>query len=100
MACPWSGRARVGAVCHMSGNRQAQQVFDAGVLSLGLVVDGRQTTPDRNYARKAFQRATEWDPSMADAWLGRAAAGDLSREVTFNLYQAGAALGREQRRLG
>jgi len=84
----------------MSGNRQAQQIFDAGVLSLGLVVDGRQTAPDRNYARKAFQRATEWDPAMADAWLGRAAAGDLTREVMFNLYQTGTALGREQRRLG
>ncbi len=84
----------------MSGNRQAQQVFDAGVLSLGLVVDGRQTDPDLDYAKKAFQRATTWDPAMADAWLGRAAAGDLTRDVVFNLYSNVAALGREQRRLG
>ncbi|MBU3062983.1 type VII secretion AAA-ATPase EccA [Nocardia sp. NEAU-G5] len=84
----------------MSGNRQAQRVFDAGVMSLGLVVNGRQTTPDREYARKAFQHAAEWDPAMADAWLGRAAAGDLTHDVLFNLYRASSALGREQRRLG
>lgn len=84
----------------MSGNRQAQKVFDLGVLSLGLVVEGRQTTPDRDYARKAFQRASEWDPTMADAWLGRTAAGDVTHEVIGNLYRTGAALGREQRRLG
>ncbi|WP_429415775.1 type VII secretion AAA-ATPase EccA [Nocardia sp. GAS34] len=84
----------------MSGNLQAQRVFDAAVLSLGLVVDGRRTTPDRDYARKAFQRASEWDPTMADAWLGRTAAGDITHEVILNLYRSSAALGREQRRLG
>ncbi|WP_216893727.1 type VII secretion AAA-ATPase EccA [Nocardia alni] len=84
----------------MSARRQAQQVFDAGVLSLGLVVDGRQTTPDLEYAKKAFQRATQWDPAMADGWLGRAAAGELTPEVVFNIYRTSTALGREQRRLG
>lgn len=83
----------------MNGSR-AQQVFDAGVLSLGFVVNGQQSAPDREYARKAFQRATEWDPMMADAWLGRAAAGDVTREVLLELYRSRSALGREQRRLG
>ncbi|MET8876619.1 type VII secretion AAA-ATPase EccA [Nocardia sp. NPDC004604] len=85
----------------MSGVRQAQQVFDAGVLSLGLAVNGQQSTPDLEYAKKAFQRATEWDPSMADAWLGRTAAGEITREILFNLHRtSGSTLGREQRRLG
>ncbi|NUS45410.1 MAG: type VII secretion AAA-ATPase EccA [Mycobacteriaceae bacterium] len=85
----------------MSGNRQAQQVFDAGVLSLGLVVDGQESTRDLDYAKKAFQRATEWDPTMCDAWLGRAAAGDMTRDVLFNLHKtSGQTLFREQRRLG
>ncbi|MBF6351418.1 MULTISPECIES: type VII secretion AAA-ATPase EccA [Nocardia] len=85
----------------MSGIRQVQQVFDAGVLSLGLVVDGRESTRDLDYAKRAFTRVTEWDPDMCDAWLGRAAAGEVTREVLFNLHRtSGATLFREQRRIG
>lgn len=85
----------------MTGNRQAQRAFDAGVLSLGLAIDGQESTRDLEYAKLAFQRATEWDPGMCDAWLGRAAAGETTREVLFNLYKTSeATLFREQRRLG
>ena len=85
----------------MSGNRQAQRAFDAGVLSLGLSIEGQESTRDLEYAKLAFQRATEWDPGMCDAWLGRAAAGEITREVLFNLYKTSAdSLYREQRRLG
>ncbi|WP_054815816.1 type VII secretion AAA-ATPase EccA [Nocardia arizonensis] len=81
--------------------RQAQRAFDAGVLSLGLSIDGQESQRDQEYAKLAFQRATEWDPSMCDAWLGRAAAGELTREVLFNLHRTSVdSLGREQRRLG
>ncbi|WP_043647737.1 type VII secretion AAA-ATPase EccA [Nocardia thailandica] len=81
--------------------RQAQRAFDAGVLSLGLSIDGQETQRDQEYAKLAFQRATEWDPSMCDAWLGRAAAGEVTREVLFNLHRTSLdSLGREQRRLG
>ncbi|MEV0356822.1 type VII secretion AAA-ATPase EccA [Nocardia sp. NPDC050697] len=85
----------------MSGNRQAQRAFDAGVLSLGLVVDGQESTRDLEYAQLAFQRATEWDPAMCDAWLGRAAAGEVTPEVLANLHRTSTeTLYREQRRLG
>ncbi|RDI64505.1 type VII secretion AAA-ATPase EccA [Nocardia pseudobrasiliensis] len=85
----------------MTGNRQAQRAFDAGVLSLGLTIDGQESARDLDYAKLAFQRATEWDPTMCDAWLGRAAAGEITREVLFNLYKtSGSSLYREQRRLG
>jgi type VII secretion ATPase EccA len=85
----------------LSGIRQAQQIFDAGVLSLGIVVDGRESARDLDYAKRAFQRATEWDPDMCDAWLGRAAAGDMTRDVLFNLHKTSTTtLFREQRRLG
>jgi type VII secretion ATPase EccA len=81
--------------------RQAQQVFDAGVLSLGLTVDGQQSAKDLEYAKMAFRRATEIDPSMCDAWLGRAAAGEVTRDVLFNLHKTcGTSLMREQRRIG
>ncbi|WP_216894439.1 type VII secretion AAA-ATPase EccA [Nocardia alni] len=85
----------------MTGNRQAQRAFDAGVLSLGLTIDGQEATRDLDYAKLAFHRATEWDPTMCDAWLGLAAAGEVTREVLLNLYKtSGSTLQREQRRLG
>ncbi|MER7453419.1 type VII secretion AAA-ATPase EccA [Nocardia beijingensis] len=85
----------------MTGNRQAQRAFDAGILSLGLSIDGQESTRDLDYAKLAFQRATEWDPTMCDAWLGRAAAGEVTTEVLFNLYKTSTVtLYREQRRLG
>ncbi len=85
----------------MSNVRQAQRAFDAGVLSLGLSIDGQESTRNIEYAKLAFQRASEWDPTMCDAWLGRAATGDLSGEVLFNLYRTSTtSLFREQRRLG
>ncbi|MFC9438365.1 type VII secretion AAA-ATPase EccA [Nocardia sp. NPDC057030] len=85
----------------MSANRQAQQIFDAGVLSLGLMVDGQQAAKNLEYAKVAFRRATELDPEMCDAWLGRVAAGDVSQEVLRQLHRTSAtSLMREQRRLG
>jgi type VII secretion ATPase EccA len=85
----------------MSGTRDAQRVFDAGVLSLGIPIDGLETDRDVQYAALAFRRATEHDPQMCDAWLGRAAAGDVSSEVIYNLWRTSKEnLYREQRRLG
>src|SRR5690606_24142945 len=82
-------------------NRQAQRAFDAGVLSLGLSIEGQESARDLEYAKLAFQRATEWDPGMCDAWLGRAAAGELTKEVLFNLQKTcDSTLYREQRRVG
>nr|WP_200828538.1 type VII secretion AAA-ATPase EccA [Mycobacterium sp. 3519A] len=78
----------------------AQRVFDAGVLSLGISIDGMQVARDVAYAAKAFQRATDYDQDMCDAWMGRAATGESTPEVIHHLYRTRAALGREQRRLG
>lgn len=85
----------------MSGSTDAQRVFDAGVLSLGIPIDGLETERDLQYAALAFRRATEYDPDMCDAWLGRAATGDTSPEVIYHLYRTSTlTLFREQRRLG
>ncbi|MGW5455906.1 type VII secretion AAA-ATPase EccA [Nocardia sp. NPDC003979] len=85
----------------MSAIRQAQQVFDAGVLSLGLTVDGQQAAKNLDYAKVAFRRATELDPDMCDGWLGRLAAGDTAPEVFRQLHRTSTtSLAREQRRLG
>ncbi|MEU0540291.1 type VII secretion AAA-ATPase EccA [Nocardia sp. NPDC005978] len=85
----------------MIDTRQAQRAFDAGVLSLGLSIDGQESNRDLEYAKLAFQRATEWDPTMCDAWLGRAVAGEVTKDVLYNLYKTSSeTLSREQRRLG
>ncbi|SON59828.1 ESX-2 secretion system protein EccA2 [Mycobacterium simulans] len=51
-------------------------------------------------ARARFCEATEIDPSMADAWLGRIAAGDEALSTVQQLYGYGARLHRETNRLG
>src|SRR6185437_14266202 len=84
----------------MTGVKTAQRYFDAGVLSLGIPIDGLETDRDVNYAARAFRHATECDPDMCDAWLGRAAAGETTSEIFYQLYRTSAALCREQRRLG
>ncbi|MGV1006601.1 MAG: type VII secretion AAA-ATPase EccA [Candidatus Nanopelagicales bacterium] len=51
-------------------------------------------------ARSLFREATEADPAMADAWLGRVAAGDDDLAVLERLHCCGARLHRESNRLG
>ncbi|OMC08436.1 type VII secretion AAA-ATPase EccA [Mycobacterium sp. SP-6446] len=84
----------------MNGTRDAQRFFDAGVLSLGIPIDGLETNRDVRYAAQAFRHATECDPEMCDAWLGRAAAGETTSEVIYHLYRTCDLLFREHRRLG
>ncbi|KLO28616.1 type VII secretion AAA-ATPase EccA [Mycobacterium haemophilum] len=55
---------------------------------------------DSAAARVQFQEATQIDPSMADAWLGRIAAGDEALSTVQQLYTCGARLHRELNRLG
>jgi len=51
-------------------------------------------------ARRYFREATETDPSMADAWLGRIAAGDDALTTLQELYAYGIRMHRESNRLG
>src|ERR1700752_3026942 len=55
---------------------------------------------DQSGAQARFREATEIDPSMADAWLGRIAAGDEELSTLQQLYAYGARLHRETNRLG
>lgn len=79
---------------------QARRVFDAGILASGIPLDGQEAQRDQRYASLAFKRATEYDPTMADAWLGRLSAGDNSSDVLFNIFKYRDSLFVEQRRLG
>ncbi|MEB3049896.1 type VII secretion AAA-ATPase EccA [Mycolicibacter sp. MYC123] len=60
-------------------------------------MDARYGSPD---ALAEFAAATEADPSMADAWLGRIACGDTSLETLTRLYNNGDWLHKETTRLG
>ncbi len=55
---------------------------------------------DTRNARRLFRDATEIDPAMADAWLGRIASGDSELATLHNLYAYGTRLHRESNRLG
>lgn len=55
---------------------------------------------DNDAALRLFCSATEADASMADAWLGRIAAGDDSLSSLERLHHFGARLRRESNRLG
>jgi type VII secretion ATPase EccA len=55
---------------------------------------------DQAGAGARFAEATAIDPSMADAWLGRIAAGDEALPTVEQLYKYGARLHRETNRLG
>ncbi|MBD0861800.1 type VII secretion AAA-ATPase EccA [Gordonia sp. zg691] len=84
----------------MADVRKARALFELGVLSLNIPVEGQEPINNPAQATKAFTRATEWDPTLGDAWIGRLACGDNSNEVLLGLYRARASIGAEQRRLG
>ncbi|GAA2054866.1 type VII secretion AAA-ATPase EccA [Williamsia deligens] len=84
----------------MGDIRQARRLFDFGILSLGLPVDGQEAPRDPAQAALAFQRASEFAPEMADAWLGRMACGDDASHNLLNLYRTRGSLHAELRRLG
>lgn len=77
----------------MSDLLAARRHFDRAMVSM----DGRYGSPE---ARAEFQAATEADPSMADAWLGRVACGDTTLDTLKRLYANSDWLHKETTRLG
>lgn len=77
----------------MSDLLAARRHFDRAMVSM----DARYGSPD---ALSEFAAATEADPTMADAWLGRIACGDTSLESLTRLYNNGDWLHKETTRLG
>lgn len=69
----------------------ARRRFDQAMAAL----DG-----DPGTAWRLFREATETDPAMADAWLGRIAAGDDDLATLEQLHAFGSRLHRESNRLG
>ncbi|WAC91685.1 type VII secretion AAA-ATPase EccA [Mycobacterium sp. Aquia_213] len=69
----------------------ARKYFDAAMALLDS---------DVTAAAARFREATAVDPSMADAWLGRIAAGDEALSTVEQLYSYGSRLHRETNRIG
>ena len=78
-----------------TGTAAARKRFDQAMALLNNGTHG-----DSGAAAARFREATEVDPSMADAWLGRIAAGDQALSTMQQLYKYGARLHRETNRLG
>ncbi|WP_280453233.1 tetratricopeptide repeat protein, partial [Nocardia cyriacigeorgica] len=75
----------------------AEDAFYTGVQSLGLVAGGVR---NEEQAAAAFAAATDLDPDMCDAWLGRAMAGEVTPEVIYGAYRSVHNLYRDQQRAG
>lgn len=75
----------------------AEDAFYTGVQSLALVAGGVRND---NHASAAFRAATDLDPDMCDAWLGRAMAGEVTSEVIYGAYRSVHNLYRDQQRAG
>ncbi|WP_228002907.1 type VII secretion AAA-ATPase EccA [Nocardia australiensis] len=64
---------------------------------MALVVGGVRNDQQ---AVAAFRAATDLDPDMCDAWLGRAMAGEVTEEVIYGAYRSVHNLYRDQQRAG
>ncbi|MFT4199430.1 type VII secretion AAA-ATPase EccA [Gordonia sp. (in: high G+C Gram-positive bacteria)] len=89
-----------GDVCIQSAVATARTLFAAGLEALGFSFDGHHIPVDRDYALRAFRRATQLAPEMGDAWLGRIAAGDDARATVLGCYRTRSTIGEEQQRFG
>ncbi|MFE6862373.1 type VII secretion AAA-ATPase EccA [Nocardia sp. NPDC057668] len=75
----------------------AEDAFYTGVQCLGLVAGGVRND---ERAGAAFRAATDLDPDMCDAWLGRAMAGEITAEVIYGAYRSVHNLYRDQQKAG
>ena len=75
----------------------AQKYFADAINALGLNGAPHQ---DLAAARHLFQRAADADPTMCDAWLGLAVAGQPTPPILARAVTTSATLHRETRRLG
>lgn len=65
-------------------NTAAVESFDAGVAALGIIDGGRA---DASQALRFFVAATEHDPQMCDAWLGRILCGDNESGIVYQAWK-------------
>ncbi|GAY16106.1 type VII secretion AAA-ATPase EccA [Mycobacterium sp. shizuoka-1] len=74
----------------------AEDRFDAGVAALGIIDGGRA---DSAQALRYFTAASEEDPQMCDAWLGRMLCGDNETGVIYRAWRSRANMHQQLSRL-
>lgn len=77
----------------------AIDALEAGLLALGFTVRGQRERAEPSTARKVLTVATNSDPTMADAWLARLAAGDQTLAVHEGLWRSREQIGKGLSRL-
>lgn len=78
----------------------ARQALTRGLLASGVSVNNMMPSTNVEVAARSFRIATDSDPSMCDAWLGRIHAGDESIATLRGACQASETYGWEFQRLG
>ena len=63
----------------------ATENFEAGVAALGLLDGGHA---DHQQAMRYFTAASDLDPAMCDAWLGRMLCGDNASGTMYRAWRA------------
>jgi type VII secretion ATPase EccA len=76
---------------------EARDQFDAGATALGLLGGGR---PNTDQALRYFTAASEADPQMCDAWLGRILCGDGGSHIVYRAWNSRQNMHAEITRLG
>lgn len=76
---------------------EASDLFDAGAAALGLLGGGR---PNTEQALRYFTSASETDPQMCDAWLGRMLCGDNESQIVYRAWNCRQNMHAEIIRLG
>lgn len=83
-----------------SSTDAARQALIRGMLASGIGVNTMMPSDNAEDATRSFRFATDKDPSMCDAWLGRILTGEDSVKVLYGAWNARDTFGWEIRRLG
>ncbi len=71
--------------------------YEAGVAALGIIDGGRA---DQQQALTYFREATELDPLMCDAWLGRILCGDKASGTLYKAWRCRQQMHAQVNRMG
>lgn len=71
--------------------------FDAGVAALGILDGGRA---DQQQALRYFTAATDDDPQLCDAWLGRILCGDNESATIYKAWRSRSRMHSDLNRIG
>lgn len=83
-----------------SSTDAARQALIRGMLASGISVNTMMPSNNPDDATRSFRFATDKDPLMCDAWLGRILTGEDSTKVLSGAWNARETFGWEIRRLG